>query len=256
MLLAPVQCPGLPSDVSWIALLSALAAAGDTDGVLLTRLLVGQLSDEGVDVRSTDEVQKQLSFETEKQLAGCDDSGCLAEIAGALGARYVVFGQLGRLGDIDLLTLQLYDSTTGMNIARVNEQSAEGAQHFVNVMEKLASPLKSKIASGATVVVLTIQREGVTDDNGAGAVSVTSPPLGSAITLGAGAITVGVGVVLGALAIDAENRAVDASAAADAKRELDARDGLSLGSGLCVVAGGLAAAGGAAWLAVDLWGGE
>ena len=52
-----------------------------------------------------------LGVEKQKQLLGCNDnSACLAEIGGALGASYLVSGQVGRLGRRFRLDVTLVDA--------------------------------------------------------------------------------------------------------------------------------------------------
>lgn len=41
---------------------------------------------------------------------GCGDSSCLAEIAGAMGAEFVVFGDVGKLGETFVINLNLFDN--------------------------------------------------------------------------------------------------------------------------------------------------
>lgn len=63
------------------------------------------------DVISSADVRQLVTVEANKAAAGCDTSSCLAEVAGALGARWVVFGSIGRLGDLTVLTVSLFDTS-------------------------------------------------------------------------------------------------------------------------------------------------
>jgi len=56
-----------------------------------------------------DEIRSLLALEKQKQQVGCQDTGCLAELGGDLGAREIVTGTLGRLGETYLLTLRRVD---------------------------------------------------------------------------------------------------------------------------------------------------
>src|ERR1035437_4610302 len=50
------------------------------------------------EVVSAKDMQTLQGIERQRQLVGCaDESRCLMELAGALGARFVISGQLGRL---------------------------------------------------------------------------------------------------------------------------------------------------------------
>lgn len=64
------------------------------------------------------EIQKLVELEGEKSALGCDDSSCLAEVAGAMGASRVVFGRLSKLGNTLVLQLGLYDADKAEAVAR------------------------------------------------------------------------------------------------------------------------------------------
>lgn len=75
---------------------------------------------EAFDVLSSSDLRRVVELEAEKQVMGCDEaSSCLAEVAGAMGARYVVFGQIAPVGDRIILTLNLFDSDLGRSSGRV-----------------------------------------------------------------------------------------------------------------------------------------
>lgn len=72
------------------------------------------------EVLASSDVREVIALEAEKQAVGCEsDTSCLAEVAGAMGARFVVFGQLGKLGSLYVLTLNLFDSEAATAAARV-----------------------------------------------------------------------------------------------------------------------------------------
>jgi len=73
-------------------------------------------------VHTSEELRTLSDVEARRTLVGCDDgsSTCIAELAGALGARYVVSGTLGRLeGDV-VLQLSLLDTSTTRTLSRGN----------------------------------------------------------------------------------------------------------------------------------------
>ena len=53
-------------------------------------------------------------------MAGCDEgsTSCLAELAGAMGARLVLFGDLGKLGDTTVVSLNLFLSDQAQSAGR------------------------------------------------------------------------------------------------------------------------------------------
>lgn len=73
------------------------------------------------EVLSTRDVQTLLGLERQKQLLGCADEAaqsCLAELSGALGARFVLSGSLARLGSTWQLSLTTLDSQKAQPIGR------------------------------------------------------------------------------------------------------------------------------------------
>jgi hypothetical protein len=63
------------------------------------------------EVISAKDVQTLLGVERQRQLIGCSDDGhCLTELAGAIGSRFVLSGQLGRVGEAYQLTLESLDT--------------------------------------------------------------------------------------------------------------------------------------------------
>jgi len=72
----------------------------------------------GFSAISQAELGSLLGVERQKQLLGCGDQSCLAEIGGALGARLVLSGTLGRVGESYVLQLQLLDTQKAQIRAR------------------------------------------------------------------------------------------------------------------------------------------
>lgn len=71
-------------------------------------------------VVSARDVETLLGLERQRQLVGCaeDEASCLAELAGALGARFVLSGTLSRVGGSYQLTLQTLDSSRAQALGR------------------------------------------------------------------------------------------------------------------------------------------
>lgn len=72
------------------------------------------------DVVSSRDVQTLLGLERQRQMLGCgeESESCLSELAGALGARFVMSGSLAQLGDAVQLTLQTLDTRTARPVGR------------------------------------------------------------------------------------------------------------------------------------------
>ena len=76
-------------------------------------------------ITSTD-IKNMASLEAEKQTMGCDDeTSCLAELAGAMDARYVIFGDVGQLGPLLILGLNLFDAREAKAVSRMVVQTKD-----------------------------------------------------------------------------------------------------------------------------------
>ncbi len=77
--------------------------------------LVGaNASVDGVALVTQTDLRRLTELEVAAQEMGCETSSCLAEIAGALGARYVLFGSTSRLGQSITVSLSIFDATTSV----------------------------------------------------------------------------------------------------------------------------------------------
>jgi hypothetical protein len=74
------------------------------------------------------DIRSMLTMEEQRQrLSTCTDQSCLAEIGGALGARWVVVGNVSLFGKTYLLNLKLID-VAGANVASGVSRSIEGGE--------------------------------------------------------------------------------------------------------------------------------
>ncbi|MDX2012388.1 MAG: hypothetical protein SFW67_19485 [Myxococcaceae bacterium] len=114
-----------------LAILS-LQGAGDVDPALaaaMTESLAAEVGARGFfEPISSAEIATLLGVERQRQLLGCGDeaASCTAELAGALGAPYVMSGSLTRLEGIFQLNLQVSDTVKG----RVTARSTKVARDF------------------------------------------------------------------------------------------------------------------------------
>jgi hypothetical protein len=74
------------------------------------------------DVVSAEDVDALLSHERDKQLVGCEQESCLAEIADALGADVIVQGRLSRVDGGYALSVTALDSHSAQIVGRVDER--------------------------------------------------------------------------------------------------------------------------------------
>ena len=121
---APAAAPAKGEGAKPKLVVLDLAPAGGMSPELaatLTQALTTELAATGpFDVVSSGDVRTLLGLERQRQMAGCaeESESCLTELAGALGARFVMSGSLAQLGDAVQLTLQTLDTRTARPVGR------------------------------------------------------------------------------------------------------------------------------------------
>jgi hypothetical protein len=242
-------------------------------------LVTAAASDLGAfDVVSSADLRRVVELEANKQVAGCTEgASCLAEVAGAMGARYVIFGQVGTLGSQILLTLNLFDSSLGRSEKRVVVTAASVDE----MTGKIAPAVRELLAAAAAPAAVAPQTEKVrllvmdlTAPDGTQPKDTAPPPapppddaalpLGAWLLIGAGgggvvgAGLLGAGALFGYFATQEQDTAKTAAFQDDAVAALARRDTNALIANSLFVGGGvvLVAAGACAAAAPFLWGGE
>lgn len=99
-----------------------LKAEGDVSPKLarsLNPILLAELSRiQGMSVISQDDVRALLELESNKQRLGCADTGCMAEIAGSLGAELTTASAISTLGGAWVVSMTLINAETAKVIRR------------------------------------------------------------------------------------------------------------------------------------------
>ncbi len=127
-----------------------------TLGTIASLMLVELSKNPTIEVVSATDVRRLAELEGDKQAMGCADNSCLADLAGAMGARYVVFGDVGKLGSLMILNLNLFDSTKAVAVNRVTVK-ASGAEDLAGKLDAgvrdLVAPLfgAPPVAAASTV---------------------------------------------------------------------------------------------------------
>lgn len=147
------------------------AVAGGIDPQVagpFTEALTTEIASRGFfDVVSSRDVQTLLGVERQRQLLGCSEQGsCMTELAGALGARFVVSSSLAKLGDTFQLTLQGFDSVKsqplGRSVRLAKDLSSLRAQLPWAVAEATGTPAPpapshllsyASVAGGAALII-------------------------------------------------------------------------------------------------------
>lgn len=117
---------------------------------LLGDALAGELRKRsGVSVLTQSDVAALLGAERTRQMLGCTDSGCIAELGGALGADRVVHGSIGRVGGSLVVNLSALDPRRAATLASVSERLRGGGEEaFLDVLPALADGLLAEPPSG------------------------------------------------------------------------------------------------------------
>jgi hypothetical protein len=167
--------------------------------------LAQQLTERGIQVATARQISALLGMERQKQLLGCgdDSSGCVTELANALGADGVLLGDLGRLGDRIQVNLRVLRNN-GTVVAAWSRTVAKEDQ-LISALEDAAEELKPKILGAYGRLTVTKRRWPLIP------------------TIAAGALAVASGVTFG-LALSNHGRLIDplASPGSLAAREADA----------------------------------
>lgn len=107
--------------------------------------LAGAVRDQGFAVITPADVSAVLGLERQRQLMGCAESSCLAELGGALGVDYIVRGTVAVLGSSTAITLSLVDKR-GIAAGQVRElvPSADPAQ-LLRALEQMVPRLVAPV---------------------------------------------------------------------------------------------------------------
>jgi hypothetical protein len=122
---------------------------------VITDLLLARLDDvEGLRTVSPQDLQLMLSVEKQRDALGCDDVRCIAEVGGALGTDFVIYGEIGLAGSQYDLTLTAIDAKHSLAVARVSSlvaanedalvQSVPGA--VASLLNKMERPIEARPA--------------------------------------------------------------------------------------------------------------
>ncbi len=139
-----------PAEDQRILVLQFAAGAVDENTVrVLNELVVAELGAlTPREIVTFAEIENLVNLEVSRAAMQCDASACLAEVAGALGIRYVVFGSAGQLGDRTVLTVSLFDSDEARNLSRETlrvDDVNEFEEELRPAMARLIAPLDGEV---------------------------------------------------------------------------------------------------------------
>jgi hypothetical protein len=112
---------------------------------LIGDLIATKIDKLGLDVLTAADVREAVNLQAQSETLGCEaDSSCLAEVASAMGAKYVVFGSIGRLGKNFVINVNLFDQSNAHSAARET------------IRAENLDVLPEKIDAGVTALVANI----------------------------------------------------------------------------------------------------
>ncbi len=150
-------------------------------------------------------MEAALGFERQKQMMGCGDEGCLAQIAGALGAERVVFGDLAQVRELTIFSAQVFNTRTGAVDKRFHERMTGGdAQDLLDATERAAAQLfpetvksgtatkKKSVFTSATRPLALVLRGGYdVKETGGFGTAMLEYRVGRSVRVGAGPVMAG-----------------------------------------------------------------
>lgn len=142
-------------------------ASSKTARLVQEQVATELMSLERYDIVGQSEITALLGIERQKQLLGCSDeaSSCMAELSGALGARWLVMGTLGRAGSKLRFDLKLVDSAASKTVARNGRVLANDDELFAAVPEMVRAlvgvtaprlPIAPLVVGGVGVVAAVV----------------------------------------------------------------------------------------------------
>lgn len=139
--------PAMASAAQKIAVLE-VTVEGGADPVV-GRQMTGRLAEviakrEGVSTIAPDDIRALLEKESEKQLLGCDDDSCLAEIGGVLGADVLVKGRVAKIEEGFAITLNSVDARRAVPLGHVSDRWGGESIGLLELVDPLVDRLFAK----------------------------------------------------------------------------------------------------------------
>lgn len=112
------------------------------DCISVTNHLTSELQKvEGYRILSWDDVTRMLERTAVKQTPGCDDDRCVSEIGGALGAEFIVAGDIGLQGSRYMINIRLIDISKAETVNRVSRSVKGDVGMLADLMPEMAAEL-------------------------------------------------------------------------------------------------------------------
>ena len=93
------------------------------------------------------DIRAVLGLEGTRQQLGCTDESCIAELAGALGTRYIFSTTGDILGDAVLITASIFDQSETRSVARHRIRTPNDPSTFLDAIDELVEGLQEKLVT-------------------------------------------------------------------------------------------------------------
>lgn len=220
------------------------------------------------------DIQAMLGFERQKDVVGCTDAACLAEIGGALGVERIVASHIGKVGSTYVVNIKLINIRLAETEGRVYETVRGEVDALIDTIrasvQKLFKAKKKPAATAAAPAKPEPKAEPAPPPKQAApepppkkvaTAPVASTPtvvakksggglgVGPIVLWGVGAAALGVGTIFGLRAksqedcaneMDGANHAAGSQACIEPAKTASVLASLSMGVGLATIAGGFA----------------
>ena len=144
MVLSLSPNPALADDPVAVAVMEFASKGGVTQEQMdaLGDMLANNIRASGnYKVIGKSDIRAALNMENHKQLLGCSDESCIAEIGGALGVRWVVIGNISQFGELFLLNLKLLDVDKVTVLQGVSKKIEGGQAALIDALPVAAAEL-------------------------------------------------------------------------------------------------------------------
>ncbi|MBN2695010.1 hypothetical protein JXR93_10130 [bacterium] len=137
---------------------------------------------------SKTDITSMIQHEAQKEILGCNEDSCMAEIGGALGVDKIVLGNVGQIGNSFIITLKLADVKNAMVENRVSKTITMDENKLVPLVKILANELFNSFKQFRTEPL-----EDLSLDDNKGKKESSPSKIFTWITLGTSVVLFGIG---------------------------------------------------------------
>lgn len=113
---------------------------------VLSRLFVAALSSDGtVSVMTPEDINALIGVDRLKDVLGCNEMACLAELGGALDTEYLITGRADSLGDNLVMTAALMKTSSSETVARAEATVLNTEQLYPDGVRVLARSILNSL---------------------------------------------------------------------------------------------------------------